>query len=331
MRSAVVAIVCAAVLWAPGMASAKVGPIPVVATPDGVWASTPAGEVVRLDPATGRVVTRTSTIGFPYELAGGRDRVWAIDGQGNRTVRIAASGSVEAARSLPGFPSDLAVGTASLWAVVHEGPTGGTVLLRLDPDSLGIRGRFHLGDRAAQLGIGGGRVWLALEPASRRRGAALVAIDERGGELLLRRRLHGNTRGISVDGQDVWVLLEQPGRSRLVQIDATTGTRTRIVPMPRNAGAVASGHGRVWVATLCGGPDCRIDRAAVRGYDTADGRLVAGPFLPWSACRRDAQQLFPAGIAATPQGAAATLGDGRGRVRVALISEKEGVRRCPSI
>jgi hypothetical protein len=324
---------CLVLLVAAGTASAKVGPIPVVATPEGVWTGTSTGELVRLDATSGRVLARTVSLGFPYALSGARGRLWAIDGRGNRVVRISASGSIVASGPLPGFPSALAVGDTSVWAVVYEGRSTGTVLLRLDPDSLRIRGRFHLGERAAQLGVAGGRVWLALDPVSPRGAAGLVAIDERHGELLFRRHLRGNVRGVSVSNQQTWVLMERRRGSRLVGVDARTGTRTRSVTGPANAGWLASGHGRVWVATLCGGPNCRIDRADIRGYDD-EGRLVAGPFLPWNACHRglaNSSQLFLTGIAATPQGVAATTSDGRGRVRVALISEHGGVRRCPPV
>jgi len=325
-------VACAALLVAAGTASAKVGPIPAVATPDGLWASTSAGEVVRLDATTGRVLARTSGVGFPYALTAGRGRVWGIDGRGNRVVRISAAGSIDASRGLPGFPSDLALGDTSLWAMVYEGRRRGTVLLRLDPDSLTIRGRFHLGERAARLGVGGGRVWLALDPVSRRGGAALVAIDEGRGELLFRRRLRGNGLGVSVTARATWVLMQRRRGSRLVRLDAETGTRTRIITGPRSAGHLSSGHGLVWVASLCGGSSCRIDRAAVLGYDDADGRLVSGPFLPWGVCRRgSSRSLFLTGIAAMPQGVAATTSDGRGRVRVALISQRRGVRTCPSV
>lgn len=325
------AAACACLLPALGVASAKVGPIPVVATPGGVWAGAPAGGLVRLDATTARVLGGAPDTGVPVAVAAARGRVWALDARGRRALRISAAGSIEAARRLPGFPGGLAAGGTSLWALVYEGPRTGTVLLRLDPGSLAIRGRFHLGGRSAHVGAGGGRVWLALDEVSPRGGAGLVAIDERRGALVLRRRLRGVVRGVSVGAGGVWVLTERPRGARLVRIDPATGARGRIVAMPAHVSRLATGRGRVWVATRCGGPRCRLDRAAVRGYD-ADGRLVAGPFLPWRPCVRRSprvSQLFLTDLAAMPHGAVATTGDGRGRVRVAMISERRGVRACP--
>jgi hypothetical protein len=330
----VVVLACAALLVAAGTASAKVGPSPVVATPSGgVWATTSAGELVRVDATSGRVLARTASLGFPTALAGDGGRLWAIDGRDNRIVRIAAPGPIAATRGLPGFPSALAVGDTSVWAVVYQGRGTGTVLLRVDPDSLAIRGRFHLGARAAQLAVDGARVWLGIDPASRRGVAGLVAIGERRGALLFRRHLRGNVRGISADGRRVWLLMERRRGSRMIGIDARTGTRTASVSVPANAGVLAAGHGRVWVGTLCGGPTCRLERAAVRGYDAA-GRLVAGPFLPWNACRRRlprSSPLFLSGIAATPGGVALTVGDGHDGVQVVLISRTGGVQRCAPV
>lgn len=325
----IVLIAAALLLAAAGGASAKVGPIPVVATPGGVWVAGAGGEIARVDATTGRVLSRTAGVGFPYALSWARGSVWAIDARDNRVLRISAAGVIEAARGLPGFPSDLAVGDGSVWALVYEGRR--TVLLRLDPDTLSIRGRFHLGARAARLGARGGRVWLALDPVSQRRGGALVAIDERRGELLFRRRLRGNVRGVTVTDRGAWVLMERGRRSRLVHVDPRTGTRIRSVTGPANVGLLASGGDRIWVATLCGGTNCRIDRASVRGYDEGSGRLVAGPFVPWTACRRGRSQSFLTGIAAMPDGVAATTGDGRGGVRLALISEQGGLGSCPSV
>jgi hypothetical protein len=87
------------------------------------------------------------------------------------------------------------------------------------------------------------------------------------------------------------------------------------------------------VGTLCGGQTCRLERAAVRAYDD-DGRLLAGPFFPWAACRRGlppSSQVFLSGIAATAGGLVLTAGDGRDGVRVGLISERGGVLGCSPV
>lgn len=114
--------------------------------------------------------------------------------------------------------------------------------------------------------------WLGLDPASPRgRAAALLTLDERDGEVLLRRRLRGTVRGLAVSDDGVWVVTQRGRGTRMVQLDPGTGTRVRAITVPANPGRLAAGGGRVWLSTLCEGPSCRIDRASVRGWDAATG------------------------------------------------------------
>jgi hypothetical protein len=331
MRLAV--LTTAALLLAAAPALAKVGPISVAATPEGVWVGRSEDGLVRIDPATGRVTATSDAVAVPTSLAAGSRHVWAIDARGNRVVRIDHSGAQEAARWFRGFPSAVAPGQRSLWVLVHRGPRRGrTVLLRLSPSSLRVVGSFHLGRRSVVLAAGHGTVWLAFNRRARSGRSALVAIDERSGRLRFRRGLRGDAWGLAAGRTAVSALMAQDGRSRLVTVDARTGIRSWAARGPASPGGMAAAGGMVWVSSLCGEPRCDISQAAIRAYGAQDGQLVAGPYRTWPGCRRGARQLYLAGgIAALPGGAAVPAGDGEGSGRLAIVSARHGLIRCAVI
>lgn len=324
----------AVVLLAKAPALAKVGPISVAATPEGVWVGRSEGGLVRIDPATGRVTATSDAVAFPGSLASGAGRLIAVDHRDGRVVVLTAEGAPAAGRRFRSFPDGVAIGARSAWALVHRSRRiGGMVLLRLDLHTLAVQGRFHLGTRAVRLATGAGNVWLSFDPTRRRGRTALVAIDEASGRLRFRGRIDGVSRGIAAGPAAAVVYLERGRGSRLVALDGRTGVPRWRARGPRYAGGVATAAGLVWVSTLCGGPRCDISLAAVRGHRANDGRLVAGPFRPWPVCRRGVRQLFlGGGVTALPGGAAAVpVGDGAGRNRLAIVSARRGVIRCPAV
>jgi len=227
-------------------------------------------------------------------------------------------------------PTDVAVGSRSVWVVgQRRGRPSRAVLARVDRATPRVRGRFHLGPRAApRLAAGHGAVWLAFHPRSRRGRIGLVAIDEGSGQLRFRRRLRGFPPALASGREGIWVLADEELRdSRLLLLDPRAGTLRRALPGPYAPGDLAAGSDLVWATSLCGGlPGCNISRASVRAYDERSGRLVAGPFPTRCGSRRQSQ--FLSRIAAVGgDGAALAVGDGRGALSLVVMVVRRGVIR----
>jgi DNA-binding beta-propeller fold protein YncE len=152
----------------------------IVAQPGAVWMTVanlddyPSGEIVRVDPATNRVVARIPVVGDPRDLAVGEDGVWAyalthFDAQGvagGTLYRIDPATNSLAATLLAGqvpplagisSPSVVAAGHGYAWTSRQEGDEPG-VVVRIDPvdnsvESVGIGGPFY------PFGVGEGGIW----------------------------------------------------------------------------------------------------------------------------------------------------------------------------
>ncbi len=332
MRRAVLLAGALGLLAAAAPAVAKVGPLPISAVSGAVWASTPPDGLVRIAPADGRPVGSVTGAGAPWSMEAADGRLWSL-GQDGRVARRSAAGAVEAEGRAGGNAQELAVGATSVWVLTYRGPQGGRpVLVRLDRDTLRPRGLFHLGRRAVRLAAAEARVWLALDPVGPGRRGALVALDESSGAVTARLRLRGAVRDVAADDRGGVVVVERGPRAQVVAADTAGRLRWRVAS-PAITGLLAPAGDRLWVGTLCGGPTCRLDRASVRALDASNGQLVAGPHPTWRPCRGGTGRgptLFPAGLAATEDGAYMSLGDGTGGVRVAHI-RTEGVRWCARV
>ncbi|MGE3140926.1 MAG: hypothetical protein AB7O53_15840 [Thermoleophilia bacterium] len=314
-------------------AAAKVGPLPVAAVPGAIWATDPSDAVVRFDPGNGHVTGTSEGIAAAWSLDAADGGLWALE-QGGRVVRAGPDGVAETAGRVAGIPHDLAVGRTSVWVLTYRGARGGrAVLARLDRRSLRLRGLFHLGRRAAHLAAAGSRVWLAFDAVGPGRRGALVVLDESSGSVRARLRLRGGVRDVAADAAGGWVVVERGPRPRIISVGAADARPRWRVTAPAMTGHLAPAGDVLWVGTLCGGPDCRIDQASVRALDAGSGRSVAGPYRTWRPCgggTGGGPTLFPAGLTATPAGAFATLGDGGPDLRVAHIGT-EGVRWCAKV
>jgi DNA-binding beta-propeller fold protein YncE len=90
----------------------------VASTADGVWiACRSAGTVVRVSPATGRIVVSRRLAGFrPWAIAAGNGGLWTIDRDRAETWRLDPRTGARIARvPLPATPASLWVGAGSAW------------------------------------------------------------------------------------------------------------------------------------------------------------------------------------------------------------------------
>jgi hypothetical protein len=317
-----------ALLLAAGAAPAVAkGPFAGVAADDAVtWVASPERGLLRV--VDGRVAGDVDVGEQPMAVAAGGGEAWTLT-FGGGVARVAGE-RVEARRSLGLDAVDLAMGERSLWVLGSRGTTPAeSVLLRVDRATLRVRGAFHLGPRSARLAAGGGRVWLAFDPAGSREPMGLVAIDQGAGRLAMRRRLPGSPRAMAVGRSGAWVLSSaQGGEGRLRKV-APDGAVRRSVAAPFQSGDIAVAGGRVWVTSLCGPDDCDLTGASVHAYDEETAKAVAGPFRP--SCGGAWRGAFLSGIAPAGRGVALATGrpTGTGLDLVVLEAERGPVRCVP--
>jgi streptogramin lyase len=190
-----------------GLDRRLLGPVGVAARDGAVWVSCcafqhgpkPAGMLLRVDPASDRVVARVPIADGPLAVTAGADAVWVatarggvlrVDPASNRVVgrvALAAGSRVEAITATQG----------AIWAV----DTGDHHLLRLDPGS----GRVGLAVPAPVprgVGAGDGGAW-AIVTNDR----TLARVDERAGRLRARvpAEVVRDVRAIAVGPGALWV------------------------------------------------------------------------------------------------------------------------------
>jgi streptogramin lyase len=216
-----------------------------------VWAGgLTQGDVLRIDPRTGRVVERLPVGARIFNLAVAPDGVWAVDNVLSRAVRIDPGSSRVTKRVRVGLaPYDVASGFGSVW-VSNAGDgtvsriTGGrvvkTIRVGVEPNGLAAYGRF---------------MWVTDHTAGK-----LLRLDPRTN------RIAGS---VALPGAD-WVT--RVGASLYVSQETNVVTRVEMrtlrvtgrVRVGRNPlGSAAVGHA-LWVPCIDGGVIDVVDPVSLR-------------------------------------------------------------------
>lgn len=206
------------------------------------------GQLVRLDPGTGRPLSSIPLSGYPIAVAAGGQLAWVLIMPAVPDLRVVgvepASGRVVVDVSIPGPVrgepplAHLAVGGDAVWVAVKES-TGGDRLLRLDPRSGRVVATIALPDRPTAIALGE-RLWIGTEQGR------LLAVDRPSNVVAADVMLGGRVRDLAVDGQSGWATVSTPdGAVDLVRFDPRSpGSVTRTgIPV----WVVAAGRGEVWV------------------------------------------------------------------------------------
>jgi virginiamycin B lyase len=243
----------AAVLPLPGAASMTVA--------DGrLWVLTGAGTVVRLDPATNRVVGKPLRVPANAEAiaaspgalwvtsvapgdlgAPGKDAVTRIDPATGRTV---ATVTVRRA------PLDLAATPGAVWVTNAGG--GGDSVVRIDPQTNRLAGRpVRTGASPQSLAAGGGSLWVANHDAR-----TVTRIDPASGKVVATIRVPSEPHRVAYGAGAAWV-----GNWHDDSVSRIDPKTNRVVgsPIPigsHHAGNLVVGAGGVWVTS-----DYRVDGA----------------------------------------------------------------------
>jgi streptogramin lyase len=273
----------------------QVGPgAGVPAIDGGVWVPlTGSGDLVRVDPASGRVTSRTR-VGTPSPAGGGdldsaiatAGSVWSASDGGGTIARVdAASGMQTETIQAGSRPGGLTVGGDAVWAFGFQGSD----VTRIDASTGGSSTVHVEGASAAGIAYGDNALWLlSLGPAR------ILEIDPASGGLLatfaLRPPFGRSSSLIDAwwlaygDGA-VWATL--PNYGAVARLDVATHA-LRYVRMPYGQPfGVTVGGGSTWVAT---------DHGVVR-LDSATGRPTGVALLPAANRSGFASIAFGAGAA----------------------------------
>lgn len=138
----------------------KSGELNVVAGAGSVWvASNAAGEIARVDPASGKIIARIKAAPGTSYLTFGFGALWAVSAPTRTLQRIdPASNRITATTPLGLQPGFLAAGEGAVW--VQE--QGDGTLARIDPASNMVSGRVKVGAnlKYGDIDTGDGKVWL---------------------------------------------------------------------------------------------------------------------------------------------------------------------------
>jgi YVTN family beta-propeller protein len=124
-----------------------------------VWVTDHTGnQVVRVDPAAGRVVKRIKVGGYPFGLAYGAGSLWVGSRHGDVVTRLdPATGKRKARIAVGSAPYALAYGGGSVWATNEN---DGTVS-RIGPKRNKVIKTIRVGGGPNGIAVGFGKVWVA--------------------------------------------------------------------------------------------------------------------------------------------------------------------------
>jgi hypothetical protein len=256
------AVVIFAVLCASASAGGFEGPTTIAAGYGGVWVGTGRGDVIRIDPASGRVRERFERIVSPSSVSGlvaAYGSVW-VGGSSRPLARLDLSAGrieeVPAHGVRTAGPGPMAAGAGSVWSgdwhldrVFRIGPRSGRVVAsapvpgRIANVAAGRAGAYVV---YAPRGIAGPRVLRRLDPRTARPTGSTARFRCDIGVAV------GATALWTVD-YCTWTLARRDPRTLAVRAER---------PSPRLATNVLLAHGSVWV--LGGARLLRIDARSLR-------------------------------------------------------------------
>jgi YVTN family beta-propeller protein len=122
-----------------------------------LWIAPSSGELTRVDPLTGRIVSHVDPNAAPTGIDLGADgAVWATDGEADNVTRVDRTGFVHSTAVGHG-PSGIAVGDGGVWVV----DSGDDSVVRIDPNTRAVTTTIPVGHAPVGVALGAGSVWVA--------------------------------------------------------------------------------------------------------------------------------------------------------------------------
>jgi virginiamycin B lyase len=246
-----------------------------------LWVTIAGAGVAQLDPATGAQVRLTqipaSACGY-IEVA--FDRVWTPTCQTGGIAGVSLAGDITMIPVDAAVSDELTtigVGDQALWLVAGG---LGDQLVKVDPASRSVVGRFTIAAGLASPAVGFDSIWLA----NKNTGQAL-RIDPASGAVQATIPVGKLPRFVAAGLGAIWVVNQQDGT--VSRIDPATNKVTSTIEVgamgPQDGGIRFAG-GSVWVRTT--NEVARIDPGAGRVIE------IDGPALGWGAITTDGNSVW---------------------------------------
>ena len=127
------------------------------------------GWLVKLDPATSRVLARQRLDFGPHGVVATADGVYVADAHGNRLLAAdPGTARIRRVAPLPLGPIYPAAGAGSIWsgsAAAWSNPAAhDDRVVRIDPASLAVTATYHLGGNVSAVAFGFASLWATVQP-----------------------------------------------------------------------------------------------------------------------------------------------------------------------
>jgi virginiamycin B lyase len=227
----------------------------VLITDDAVWvASTNPYSVLRIDPATNRIVATVPVSGEACSgLASGFGSIWApLCGKMPELVRIdTAKNAITATIPIPpaGSEGGIAASDDSVWLVTDKNGT----LNRIDPSTNSVRQKISIPLGSYNPIFSNGVVWITGVE-----NGLLTAVDAITGKVLESVPVGPKPRFLTAGGGSVWTLNQGDGTVSRVEEKSRRVIATIHTGIPGVGGDIGYGADSVW-ATVFDVPLTRID------------------------------------------------------------------------
>lgn len=227
----------------------------VLVTDNAVWvASTKPNAVIRIDPATDKIVATVKVSGEACSgLASGFGSIWVpICGKKPELVRIDGAKNTVSA-TLPVAPAapegGIATSGDSVWIATDKNGT----LNRIDPSTNSVRQRISIPPGSYNPVFSNGIVWITGVESN-----VLTAVDADSGKVLESVAVGLKPRFLAAGGGSVWTLNQGDGTVSRVDERDRKVTATIRVGIPGAGGDIGYGGESVW-PTVFGMPLTRVD------------------------------------------------------------------------
>lgn len=236
-----------------------------------LWVSNSAQGITRIDPGTGQIGTlpfRDATdavvvAGSLWVTDYGRGSVSRVDLQTGDVLATVPVGAPDAA--------SLAVAGGDVWVTVDDGG----VVTRIDPRTDMLVASARVDGSPGAIAATSDAVWVATtdHTATAYNGIERIDLVSNHVSRVLELPQSAQAQAVAVDGRSLWVAVTDFGRTGLkdpngpitgsiVQIDASTGSVIRTIPLGTDVYDLAVGNGAVWATSTTSGELLRIELTA---------------------------------------------------------------------
>lgn len=227
----------------------------VLVTEDAVWvASTKPFAVVRIDPATNKIIARVAIPGEACSgLAYGFGSIWVpICGKNAALVRVdTAKNKISATLAIPPAGDEGGITTSgdSVWLVIDKKGT----LSRIDPATNKVKQRIAIPLGSYNPIYSHGVVWISGVESS-----TLTAVDAASGKVITSIPVGTKPRFLTAGAGSIWTLNQRDGSISRVDEKSRKVTATIQAGIPGTGGDIDYRDGSVW-ATVFDVPLTQID------------------------------------------------------------------------